>query len=244
MVEKRKFDYYQKPEGTSVTDETLINDPEFVRASKILYKRQFGKSHKDTRHYQADEDVAKWGLNAMGLFNYNLPSMGITAAAIGKGSEEQKQAFLYAMDAYDSLDNFTGSGTFRFLAGTASDPTNLISLGTLGVGFFGKQAAQQGIKAKIRSVLTTGTSLAIQGAAMGVVDNTSRQAARIAGEALNDDGTIKDSYDGAEILGSSVKGAGLNLAFGGIGYGVLKAGSRIKSLVYPAKPKQLSLIHI
>ena len=35
MVEKRKFDYYQKPEGTSVTDETLINDPEFV--SCLLY---------------------------------------------------------------------------------------------------------------------------------------------------------------------------------------------------------------
>ncbi len=249
MAKKRKFDYYQKPEGTSVTDETLINDPEFVRASKILYKRQFGKSHKDTRHYQADEDVAKWGLNAMGMFNYNLTSMGITAAAIGKGSEEQKQAFLYAMDAYDSLDNFTGSGTLRFLKGTGSDPTNLISLGTLGAGFFGKQAAQQGIKAKIRSVLTTGTSLAIQGAAMGTVDNTSRQAARIAGEALNDDGTIKDSYDGAEILGSAAKGAGLNLAFGGIGYGVFKGAeigynqgarplyNKVKDLIYPSKPQ-------
>ena len=241
MAEERKFDYYQKPEGTSITDETLINDPQFVKASKILFERAFGKKNRDSRNYQSDEDIAKWGLDHMGLFNYNLTSMAVTATAIGKGSEEQKQAFLYAMDAYDSLDNFTGSGTGRFLKGTLSDPTNLISFGTLGAGFFGKQAARQGIKAKIRSVLTTGTSLAIQGAAMGVVDNTSRQAARIAGEALNEDGTIKDSYDTSEILSGAAKGAGLNVAFGGMAYGTFKGAElgyrKIKSLVYPAKPK-------
>ena len=84
MAEERKFDYYQKPEGTSITDETLINDPQFVKASKILFERAFGKKNRDSRNYQSDEDIAKWGLDHMGLFNYNLTSMAVTATAIGK----------------------------------------------------------------------------------------------------------------------------------------------------------------
>ena len=81
----------------SIYDEDLIKDAKFIEASKILYRMNRGIDWGDNKATdsfgKSDEDAAKYGIEMMGFFNYNLPKMAVDAARIHGASESQKRAF-------------------------------------------------------------------------------------------------------------------------------------------------------
>ncbi len=95
--------------GETLYDEDLQQDPNFVKASKVIYEM----NESIDADKLTDEEYAKYGIEQMGWFNYNLPSMTLDAAKISGSTEEQKKAFLYMMESYDEL-GISWNGASRF----------------------------------------------------------------------------------------------------------------------------------
>lgn len=189
----------------NVDPATLSQDKDWVTASREIYKMNNGKDFQGS-----PEEAAQYGLDTMGWFNYNLPAMGIDAARLRSVPQRQKEAFLYLMDTYDNL-NMSWGGVGRAVKGMATDPTNLIGLGTLGIGSIGvsgaKAATKLGIKQLLKQGLRTGAVAGVEGGIYAGTDNAIRQSVEVtAGR--------KDSVSGAELGASVAAGAGTGLVLG------------------------------
>ena len=77
---------------------TLNTDPDWLRASRMMYEMWERKPFQGT-----DEQLAEWGKDSMGYFNFNLVSMAQIAKAVTDSTQENKEAFLYMMGT--STDN-------------------------------------------------------------------------------------------------------------------------------------------
>ncbi len=202
----------QNPEE-SIDAGYLRSDPSWIEASRIMYRRNYGEDFQGT-----DEEAADYGINTMGWFNYNLPAMGTYAARLRSSDQQEKEAFLYLMDAYDDL-GFSLGGTWRFVRGVATDPTTYVGLGSFGIGSAAatgsRQAIRQGIREMIRAGTRAGVVAGTEGAIYGAADQTIRQSIEI-------DAGRREGYDAGEIATS----AGLGAAGGGILGGVTGAAAR------------------
>lgn len=160
-----------------VDPSTLAQDQDWLNASREVYKMNQGKAWEGN-----DEDLAEYGLDVMGWFNYNLPKMGLDAARVRSAEQRQKEAFLYLMDTYDNLDMSWG-GVGRFFKGVLADPTTYIGLGTLGIGTAasagGKAATKQGIKELLKQGTRAGTVAGVEGALYAGTDSTIRQTVEV-----------------------------------------------------------------
>lgn len=217
---KPSFDkMYQDPDTeNSTNDEFLKNDPDFIDASKIIFRMNRGRDFNGT-----DEEAGEYGLNQMGWFNYNLGSTMFKANYIRRASDEQKKAFLYMMDAYDDL-GLSLSGTKRAVVGMGTDLTNWLSVGTLGIGvgakFVAKKAMKQKIKKALKSSVGTGVMLATETATFSALENVSRQTVEVAGGK-------KEKISGGEVA--------LATAIGGALGGVLGTGAKTVTNLLTAK---------
>lgn len=193
------------PVAEDIDPGTLGSNQDWLNASRVLYQMNEGQAFQGS-----DEELAEWGLDMMGWFNYNLPVMAVDAAKIGNAGQFEKDAFLYLMDSYDNL-NVSWDGVGRFFKGVLADPTTYVGLGTLGVGLAGKEGAKQATKAGVRELLKTGlktgTVAGVEGAMYGAVDNTIRQSIEVSAGR-------KEEIDGTSVLGSAALGAGVGLAGG------------------------------
>ncbi|MFA7168422.1 MAG: hypothetical protein WC096_05925 [Sphaerochaetaceae bacterium] len=210
--------YQYGPIREDIDPSTLAEDKDWLEASRVLYRMNTGKDWQGS-----DADLAEYGLDLMGWFNYNLPAMAVQAAQVRKAEQYQKEAFLYLMDSYDNLEMSWG-GTGRFFKGVLSDPTTYIGLGTLGLGTAaaqgGKAATKEGIRALLRQGLRTGLVAGVEGGMYAGVDNTLRQSVEVSAGR-------KEEIDDAERL----KAVGLGVGIGLVGGTVLDVGvNRAKQL--------------
>lgn len=162
----------------NVDPASLNKDADWLRASELLYSFYERKPFQGTK-----DELAEWGKDSLGNFNFNLVSMAEIAYALQSASQEEKEAFLFMMDTYDNT-NFSLEGAGRAAKGIATDPTNLVGLGTLGVGFLGKFAGKQAAKAGIRklildSMARTGIGAGIQSGVVGAADSSIRQGIEV-----------------------------------------------------------------
>jgi len=203
---------YQDEEG-SIYDQDLIQDRNYVKASKLIYHMNNGKDAEAL----SDEDYAKWGIEHMGWFNWNLPKMTLDASRISGATDEQKQAFLYMMESYDDLGaSWNGAG--RFFKGVFFDPTTWIGLTTFGIGLAGKeatkQASKQGVKELLKSSIRGGIIAGVESGVYTAVDDVNRQVVEtsVSGEDIDVGRVIKSGAIGATaglVLGTGIT-AGVN----------------------------------
>ncbi len=211
---------FQPPEESFYEDDLRLN-PEWINASKVIYRMVEGNSADALDN---DADYADYGLDYMGWFNSNMVRMGLTAHKTSTAKPEQAKAMLYLMDGYTEK-GFSLEGTGRFFKGALIDPTNLVGLSTLGLGFVASKAAGALTKAGVRTALVEATKTGIigagEGAAISALDNYNRQVVQTAvtGEAID-----KSELTGAAGIGLVTGG----LLGGGIGYTGARLGQKSK----------------
>lgn len=222
--------YGEIPE--SIDPNTLSQNKDWLAASKILWEQNHGRKWgepdlngtgdgADPFAGYTDEQLAEYGLNTMGWFNYNMVAMGADAAKVQTASPEYQRAFLHLMESYDALEMSLG-GTWRFAKGVALDPTTYVGLGTFGIGTAaaqgGKAVTKQGLKELLKQGIKRSVPLAIEGAAYGAATSVATQSVEVAGGA-------KEAISGTEVLGDAALGAA---AIGTIGVGAHVGGNMLK----------------
>jgi hypothetical protein len=131
-----------------IDPKSLNADPDWLKASALLYELWEKKPYEG----KSQSDLAEWGKDSMGNFNFNTVSMAQIAYQVSKGSQEQKEAFLYMLDSYDNTQ-FSMEGAGRAAKGIVTDPLNLVGVGTLGLGFAAKMAARNAAKEAAKQVV-------------------------------------------------------------------------------------------
>lgn len=195
-----------------VDPKTLYQDQDWLQASRQMYRMRERKEFEG-----AEADLADWGKDFMGNFNFNLVDMGRYAASLHSAPQEDKEAFLYMMDTYDNTE-WTGEGAWRGFKGLATDPTTYVGLGTLGIGTAGKVAAQvalkQGIKEMVKKAAgRTGVIAGIEGGIYGATDNSIRQSVEVsAGRKESISGTELAIATGVSATGGLVLGTAGDVA--------------------------------
>lgn len=227
------FDVAYQATDDTLYDKDLINDPNFVQASKILYGMN---NSMDAAPLLNDGEYGRYGIEMMGWFNYNLPKMTLDAKRISGASDEQRRAFLYMMNAYDDL-GISWNGAGRFFKGILADPTTYIGLTTFGVGtLVGKGAAQAtktGVKSLLNQSVKGGMIAAVEAGVYTAADDINRQV-------------VETSVSGEDIdLGRTAKAGAIGAVAGfGLGAGVTAIAKKLspKPKVAPKPEDTDSLI--
>lgn len=207
--------YEPQPANASFNPKDLVKHPDWLDASRITYEKNTGTKWSGT-----DADLAEYGLDQMGWFNYNLPRMAVDAKRITDASPEQKKAFLTLMDIYDKTEISWG-GFGRFIKGAALDPTTYVGLSTFGLGAAGGQATKLASKEALKEMLRYGIQAGIEGSILGGTTDLIRQQAEV-----NAGGKSEISLGEAALsagiggVAGSVLGGGLSGAAIGIRKGV------------------------
>lgn len=197
---------YQDTDET-LYDNDLVNDVNFQKASEVIYNM----NNSVDAPRLTPEDYAKYGIETMGWFNWNLPKMSMDANRISGASEEQKKAFLYMMESYDDL-GVSWNGAKRFFKGVALDPTTYVGLTTFGIGLAGKEGAKQvgkqGIKELLKSSTRGGIIAGVESGVYTAVDDINRQVVEtaVSGEDIDVGRVVKSGAIG------TVAGFGLGTA--------------------------------
>lgn len=154
------------------------------------------------------EEYAKWGVNFMSAFDYNIAALAINVSQLNNAPENVLKSMYYLMETADR-EGMTFSNFTKGLFNVATDPFNLVGLGTLGIGVAGKYTGQQMTKAALKEVLKgivlskpSQVSGAVGAEAMlySVVDNYARQDIKV-------DAKMQDGIDKGELATSAVAGA-------------------------------------
>lgn len=209
----------------SITEEELVQDTNWIEASKDVYKELEGVDWSGT-----DEDLAKKGLDMMSRFNYNLTLGTINyTAQLQDASDKTKLSFYYMMDMYDKKD-ISLNGTMRAFKELGLDPASYIGIGTLGMGFAGKQATAVAAKKGLKEMLKQGAIKILQspvavasteGAIYTAADDIARQDAAIGAQ-------IQDKYNPTQTGVAAGIGA---VAGAGIVKGTQFAGRKINQVM-------------
>lgn len=208
--------------GDTLYDEDLVNDVNYQKASEVIYNM----NNSVDAPRLSPQDYAKYGIETMGWFNWNLPKMSLDANRISGATDEQKKAFLYMMESYDDL-GISWNGAKRFFKGVATDPTTYVGLTTFGIGLAGKEAAKQtgkqGIKELLKSSTRGGVIAGIESGVYTAVDDVNRQVVETA--------VSGEDIDLGRVATSAAIGATAGVVLGtGITAGVKKVQSvRAKS---------------
>lgn len=194
----------------STTEEELQKDTNWIEASKSVYKELEGVEWSGS-----DEDLAKTGLDMMSRFNYNLTLGTINYTAKLQDADPQtKLSFYYMMDMYDKKD-ISGNGVLRAFKEMGLDPASYIGIGTLGLGFAGKQATATAAKTGLKAMLKQGamkflqSPTAVAATEAGIytgVDDFARQDAAIGAG-------VQDEYSPGQTAVATTIGAGVGAGF-------------------------------
>ena len=197
--------YTDEDPENPIYDVDLIKDPKFVSASKVIFEMNKGRAW-DYKADGSDEDLAKYGITAMGYFNYNLPIMVLDAGGLITAEDHQKRAFLYAMEAYDDL-GVSAAGTWRLAKGLGLDITTWSALFTFGTTAMAAQTAKIATKEGVKLLIANSMKIlpygALNGVVYGGIDATGREIVRSGG--------TDTDFSGKNVL----EGAAYGAAFGG-----------------------------
>lgn len=194
--------FAERPKDQKVDPDTLQHDQDWLTASRIMYEKSEGKAWEGSA-----KDLAEYGLDQMGWFNYNLPRMALDANRLRNADDAEKASFLYLMDTYDKLEMSWG-GAGRFIKGAAADPLTWVGLSTFGFGMVGKESAKLASKEGLKQLLRAGTVAGIEGAAFGAADSAIRQSVEVSG------GRRENIDMGDVAIGAGI-GAGAGFVLGG-----------------------------
>ena len=203
--------------GDTLYDQDLIDDKNFIEASKIIYQMNNGKYAQGFRN---DQDYARYGIEMMGWFNWNLPKMTLDASRISGANESQKRAFLYMMESYDDL-GLSWNGTARLFKGALTDPTTYIGLGTFGLGTVAAKGTaavtKEGVKSVLRQSVKGGIIAGTEAGIYGAVDDINRQV-------------VETAVSGEDIdLGRTAKAGATTAVLGfGLGAGVTGVAKKVQ----------------
>ena len=158
----------------------------------------------------SDFEVAQWGIELMGTFNWDATKMAMMTYKMGSADPRQRMAFYNMMNSYDKLPDFTWDGSSRMIRNLASDLTTYLGLGTLGTGMFAKFAAKNagktGLKAYLKSTMPAAIVAGIEGGAYGSFDDIARQLVKVRADKQDDINLSQNAI--ATTLGA---GAGFGL---------------------------------
>jgi len=224
------------PTAPEATEKQLLLDPKFAAAAREVYMLFEGEPFDGD-----DKMAARYGIDAIGEFNYNFaggtympnatgaPGTIQAAALLTSGTQDQARAFVYLMDRYDQLPNFTLDGTVRMLRGLIADPSVYTGFGTLGAGFVARKTGAVGIKKLLAEIAKRpGTSAAVYtGIEAGAADQLTQGIEKQAGYEI-------DPVTGAIRTGVSAVVGGL------AGGGTIKAGEAIARELAPAVQRGLT----
>lgn len=207
--------------GKEYKEAELIKDPVWHEASALVYKMKEGKAFKGS-----PEDLAKYGIDKMSEFNYNV-SFGMVPDVmdIEKADMDTKIAFAYMMDTYDKKDA-TLEGFGRAVKELALDPTSYAGIGTLGAGFAMRKTGAELVKEGLKNRLMGGIKKYLKNeVAVGATEG----ALYTAGDNLARQKVYKESGMTSKISKKDIAiSAGLGaVAGGGIVKGVKLAGKGI-----------------
>jgi hypothetical protein len=228
-----------QPIADSIDPSTLASNKDWLAASKILFEynegRKWGEQLPDRKMgggrggavnvsdpYAGftDDQLAQYGLDTMGWFNYNLIQMGVDAGKVQYAPDDFKQSFLYLMDSYDNLEMSLG-GTWRLIKGASLDPTTYVGLGTFGIGTAGAQggkvATKEGLKELLKAGVKASITTGIEGMAYGAATSVATQSVEVSAGA-------KDAISGTEVMTDSLT---TGVAALGLGTAVHAGGSAI-----------------
>lgn len=207
-----------------VYDADLIKDDNWISAAKIMFKMKEGREWGSDEDDGEDANVARYAINEMGWFNYNLPRMGYDAARIASwATQDEKRAFLYLMEQYSDLGNATLAGTGRLVKGMITDPANIFGIFTLGgsflVGQSTKLATRAGLMELLKRSLVTGTVGAVNGFVYGGLDATGREIVHSEG--------ADSAFRGSKVWQGSYKGAAAGAVLMGGGKATIGLGKSL-----------------
>jgi hypothetical protein len=186
------------PTSSTTDPDRLQYDPNWLDSSRKLWDYNNSKPFEGS-----DADLAEYGLDQMGWFNYNIPRMGVDAYRISQAPEDTKLAFVHLMDTYDNLEMSWG-GFGRFIKGVATDPTTYTGLATFGIGTAAGQATKVASKQALKEMLKVGVVTGAEGAFWSGASNAITQNVKI-------DAGVQDEFS----TGDLAKSAGLGVAVGG-----------------------------
>ena len=83
MSDPSGFNQMYQSSGESLYDQDLIEDRNFVEASKIIYEMNNGKN---ATALSDDRAYAEYGIEMMGWFNWNLPKMSDSEEELPPGN--------------------------------------------------------------------------------------------------------------------------------------------------------------
>ena len=221
----------------SLTEDELIDTNDdmgrvWTSSSKHLYElfSKPGSRGRNTRFNEkqktpkSDEEYARWGVEFMGSFNYNMAKMAGDYMALRNMDEETATRFYLMMEMYDRLPNFTWNGTKRMFKGIATDPTTYAGLGTLGLGFVGRAGTKQITKNRLMEVLKNKASPYVIGAVEGGVYTGLDDAIR---QGVTMEAGLQDEFDPSR----TAQAAGVGMAGGAALTGAIDAAPTVARAV-------------
>lgn len=221
-----------------LTEDELIDTTDdmgkvWTSSSKHLYElfSKPGSRGRNTRFNEkqktpkSDEEYARWGVEFMGSFNYNMAKMAGDYMALRNMDEETATRFYVMMEMYDRLPNFTWNGTRRMFKGITTDPTTYAGLGTLGLGFVGRAGTKQLTKNRLMDVLKNKAAPyaigAVEGGVYTGLDDAIRQGVTI-------EAGLQDNLDARKIAAQAGVGMAAGAAIPGLVDVAPKIGSTLR----------------
>ena len=128
--------------------ETVITDPDWARASKMLYSYM----EPEGEGFKSDKEASEWGIDFMSSFENNFGHMVVDIARMENAPPQMWHAMYYLMETADR-DGMLFSNFKKGLYYTVTDVTNLVGLGTMGIGLIGKSAGKQLTKVGFKEAL-------------------------------------------------------------------------------------------
>jgi len=221
-----------------LTEDELIDTTDdmgkvWTSSSKHLYNlfAKPGSGGRNTRFNEkqklpkTDEEYARWGVEFMGSFNYNMAKMAGDYLALRNMDEETATRFYLMMEMYDRLPNFTWNGTKRMFKGITTDPTTYVGLGSLGLGFIGRAGTKQITKNRLMGVLKNKAAPYVIGAVEGGVYTGLDEAIR---QGVTIEAGLQDNLDASQIAAQAGVGMAAGAAIPGLVDVAPKIGSTLR----------------
>ena len=198
-TDKTGADLAEKMRGPDTLQEAdILRDRQFAQHAKDIHKLYEGKDFVGT-----DREASEYGLEIMGEFYFNFAGPGINdnpgtimqaATLIASGTEDTANSFLYMLDQYEQLPNWTGSGLSRAFNGIFSDPTTYAGLFTLGSAWVAKKlaggAAREGVRLSLQNIAKN--ALAQKGVVGAVTRTAAEYPARVTAGTTAFQGGVSD----------------------------------------------------
>ena len=213
-----------------------LTDPNWMVASKIVHsylnrprtvnvRGNVRTVESENNNLETGTDYAEWGVNFMSAFDYNLAALAIDASRLNNAPDNVLKSMYYLMETADR-DGMTLSNFGKGLYNVATDPFNLVGLGTLGIGVAGKYAGAKLTKMSLKELLKnavlskpTKVSAVVgaEGAMFSAADNLARQNIKVGAKEQEDInvGELGTAATAGAVIGERLGTAFPNIVEGG-----------------------------